>query len=38
VAINHYSKWCEAKVVVDHDAKIGARFSKDEIIYGFGVP
>jgi hypothetical protein len=20
VAINHYSKWCETKVVVDHDA------------------
>jgi hypothetical protein len=38
VAINHYSKWCEAKVVVDHDAKIGARFLEDEIIYGFGVP
>jgi hypothetical protein len=38
MAINRYSKWCEAKVVVDHDAKIGARFSEDEIIYGFGVP
>jgi len=38
VAINQYFKWCEAKVVVDHDAKNGARFSKDEIIYGFRVP
>jgi hypothetical protein len=22
VAINYYSKWCEAKIVLDHDTKI----------------
>jgi hypothetical protein len=38
VAINHYSKWCVTKIVIDHDAKIGVRFSEDDIIYGFGVP
>jgi len=38
MAINHYSKWCEAKVVVDHDAKTTARFLEDEIIYKFRVP
>jgi hypothetical protein len=38
VAIDQYSKWCEAKVVVDHDAKTIARFLQIEIIYKFGVP
>jgi hypothetical protein len=32
VAIDHYSKWCEAKVVGDHDVNIVARFLEDEII------
>ncbi len=38
MAINQYSKWCKAKVIVDHDAKNSARFSEDEITYGFSVP
>jgi hypothetical protein len=38
VAINHYSKWCEAKAVADHGAKTAARFSEDEIICRYGVP
>ncbi len=38
VAINHYSKWCEAKAVVDHGAKIAARFLEDDIICRYGVP
>jgi len=32
VAIDHYSKWCEAKAVVDHGAKMATRFLEDEII------
>jgi transposase InsO family protein len=38
VAIDHYSKWCEAKAVADHGAKIAARFLEDDIIYRYGVP
>jgi len=38
VAINHYSKWCEAKAVVDHGAKTAARFLEDDIICRYGVP
>jgi transposase InsO family protein len=38
VAIDHYSKWCEAKAVVDHGAKTAARFLEDEVIYRYGVP
>jgi len=38
VAIDHYSKWCEAKAVADHGAKTVARFSEDEIICRYGVP
>jgi len=38
VAIDHYSKWCEAKAVVDHGAKTVARFLEDEIICRYGVP
>jgi hypothetical protein len=38
VANDHYSKWCEAKVVVDHDVMIIARFFEDEMICRFGVP
>jgi hypothetical protein len=26
VAIDHYSKWCEAKAVADHGTKTAARF------------
>jgi len=38
VAIDHYSKWCEAKAVADHGAKTAARFLEDDIIYKYGVP
>ncbi len=38
VAIDHYSKWCEAKAVVDHGVKTAAKFLEDDIIYRYGVP
>ncbi len=38
VAIDHYSKWCEAKAVADHGAKIAARFLEDDLICRYGVP
>jgi hypothetical protein len=38
VAIDHYSKWCEAKAIVDHGAKTATRFLEDEIICRHGVP
>jgi len=38
VVIDHYSKWCEAKAVADHSAKIAARFLEGDIICRYGVP
>jgi transposase-like protein len=38
VAINHYSKWCEANLVKDQDVITTARFLEEEIICRFGVP
>jgi len=38
MAIDYYSKWYEAKTIVDHDAKIASRFLEDEIICRFGMP
>jgi transposase InsO family protein len=38
VAIDHYSKWCEAKAVADHGAKTAARFLEDDIICRYGIP
>ncbi len=38
VAIDHYSKWCEAKAVVDHGAKTATKFLEDDLIYRYGVP
>jgi hypothetical protein len=32
VAIDHYSKWCEAKAVADHGARTIARFLEDDLI------
>jgi hypothetical protein len=32
VAIDHYSKWCEAKAVADHGAKTATRFLEDDIV------
>jgi hypothetical protein len=38
VAINHYSKWCEAKVVADHGAKTTTKFLEDDVIFRYEVP
>jgi transposase InsO family protein len=38
VAIDHYSKWCEAKAVADHGAKTAAKFLEDDVICRYGVP
>ncbi len=38
VAIDHYSKWCETKAVVDHGTKTAARFLEDDIVCRYGVP
>ncbi len=38
VAIDHYSKWCEAHLVREHDVVTIAKFLEDEIICQFGMP
>jgi len=38
VAINHYSKWCEAKAIVDYGAKTVAKFLEDDVICTYKVP
>jgi len=38
VAIDNYSKWCEARVVADHGAKTAAKFLEDDVICRYGVP
>jgi hypothetical protein len=38
VVIHHYSKWCEARIVREHDIVIIASFFEDEIICQFGMP
>jgi len=38
VAIDHYSKWCEARHVKNHDVTIVVKFLEKEIICKFGVP
>jgi hypothetical protein len=38
VAIDHYSKRCEACLVKEHDVVIIVKFLEDEIICQFGVP
>jgi phage terminase large subunit len=38
VAIDHYSKRCEAKAVADHTTKTASRFLEDDIIYKYEVP
>ncbi len=37
VAIDHYSKWCEAKAVADHGARTATRFLEDDLICRYGV-
>jgi hypothetical protein len=38
VAIDHYLKWCEAKVVHDHTITTTAKFFEKDIICKDGVP
>jgi transposase-like protein len=38
VAIDHYSKWCKAKVVANHGAKTTTKFLEDDVICRYGVP
>jgi hypothetical protein len=37
VAIDHYSKWCEAKLVLDHIASMVVKFLEEEIICKYEV-
>jgi hypothetical protein len=38
VAIDHYSKWCEAKAVTNHGVKTTTKFLKDDVICRYKVP
>ncbi len=38
VVVDHYSKWCEAKVVADHGAKMATKFLEDDVICRYGIP
>jgi hypothetical protein len=38
ITINHYSKWCEARLVKEHDAFTLVKFLEDEVICKYGVP
>jgi hypothetical protein len=38
VAINHYFKWCEAKVVLDHIITRAVKFLEEDIVYRYKVP
>jgi hypothetical protein len=38
IAIDRYSKWCEAHHVKEHDITIVAKFLEEEIICRFGMP
>jgi hypothetical protein len=38
VAINHYSKWCKVKAIVDHGVKTTTKFLEDDIICKYRVP
>jgi hypothetical protein len=38
VVKDHYSKWCEAKVVFHHVAKTVTKFLEDDIICRYGIP
>jgi hypothetical protein len=37
MTINHYSKWWEAKAMVDHDVETIAKFLEDKVICRFGL-
>jgi len=38
VVVDHYSKWCEAKAVVNHGTKMIAKILEDDVICRYGVP
>jgi hypothetical protein len=38
VAINHDSKWCEAKAAADHGAKTATKFLENDVICKYEVP
>jgi transposase-like protein len=38
MAIDHYSKWCETKLVLDHTTYVATRFLEEEIICRYEVP
>ncbi len=38
IAIDHYSKWCEARPMREHDIITVAKFLEEEIICRFGMP
>jgi transposase-like protein len=38
VAINHYSKWCETRLIKNRDVMITTKFFEEEIVCQFGVP
>ncbi len=38
ISVDHYSKWCEAKAMVDHGAKTTTKFLEDDVICRYGVP
>jgi hypothetical protein len=38
VAIDHYFKWCEARLVKEHDTCTVAKFLENEVIYKYGMP
>ncbi len=38
MAVDHYSKWVEARLVVEHGVAIIAEFFKEKIICKYGLP
>jgi hypothetical protein len=37
VVVDHYSKWCETRVIKSHDVMIVVRFLEEEVVCYFGV-
>jgi len=38
IVIDHYSKWCEVKVMANHGVKIATKFLEHDVICRYGVP
>jgi len=38
VVSDHYSKWCEAKAVIDHGVKTAAKFLEDDVTCRYIIP